>query len=90
MVTVVEPLVVAKLLLTAKVVPLRVADPTDTAPINVVDPVAALVWVRAPVSVTASLNVNAPLLVTVKDVSGVVPPTDPVKVTVPEPLFILN
>jgi hypothetical protein len=57
-----------KVLFTAKVVPLNVADPTATVPLNVVAPVAAFVCVRAPVILTAPLNVIAALLVTVTTV----------------------
>ena len=59
------PAAAVKLLFTLKLVPLRVAEATETAPENVVVPVAALVCVNAPEIVIALLKVMAPELVTV-------------------------
>ena len=59
------PAAAVKLLFTLKLVPLRVAEATETAPEKVVVPVAALAWVKAPEIVIALLKVMAPELVTV-------------------------
>ena len=59
--------VASRLLFTAKSVPFNVAEPTLTVSAKVVVPVAALVWVRAPVIPTLS-NVAAAELVMVKAV----------------------
>jgi hypothetical protein len=57
--------VAAKLLFTEKAVPLKTAEPTDTVLLKVVVPVAALVWVKAPVILTTPLKLMAALLVIV-------------------------
>ena len=75
--------VAVKLLSTANAAPLNVAEPTDTAPINVVVPVAALVWVRAPVTLRAASKFSAALFVIVNEEGTADPPTTPVKVIAP-------
>jgi hypothetical protein len=63
--TLIAPVEVRELV-TLKAVPLKDAEPTETAALNVVVPVAALVCVKAPVIFTAPPNVIAALLVTVR------------------------
>ena len=68
--------------------PLSVADPTDTVFPKVVVPVAALVWVRAPVRLTVLLKLVVPelVMVTVVSLSASPEPTE-AKFKVPVPEF---
>ena len=49
-----------KLLFILKLFPFNVAEPTLTVPVKVVAPMAALVWVRAPVILTVLLKLSGP------------------------------
>ena len=71
LVTAIAPVVV-KLLLTLKIVPLSVAEPTLTVFEKVVVPVAAFVWLKAPVIAIALLKFITPELMIVTVVNPVV------------------
>ena len=76
----------------AIVVPLNVAEPTASVLEKAVAPVAALVWVSAPVILTVPLKLRAAELVIVRVASFVATPdpTAPVNVTVPAAAFTMS
>jgi hypothetical protein len=90
MITIEPEDVATKASLAKKSTPLKVADPKEAAALNVVVPVAALVWVKAPEIFRAPLNVMAALLVIVNVVRLVkLPlPTAPRLMTPPSALRV--